>query len=112
MTTKKVKAPIGYHFMVKSSTDFYLMRTAGSYKPHQHGEYVSKLSLELEVKSSHIGSSVTPATANTTTPTRTVRTTSSTPTRTRSVYGRGTRTTGGGGGYSGGGGGSSSGGGY
>jgi len=110
MANKKVKAPIGYHFMIKNSTDFYLMKTAGSYKAHVHGEYTSSLALEVEVKQSHIGSSVTPATVNTTTPTRTVRTTSSTPTRTRSVYGRGTRTTGGGGGYSGGG--SSSGGGY
>ena len=63
--------------MVKNSSDFYLMKTAGSYKSHVSGEYSSSLSLEVEVKQSHTGSSVVSSRARTTVRTTSSRTTSS-----------------------------------
>ena len=93
--TKKVKAPIGYHFMVKSSSDFYLMKTAGSYKAHTSGEYNSSLALEVDVKASHTQDSALPSSTQTS-----VRTTSSRTTNTtRTVYGRRSNRSSSGGGY-------------
>ena len=88
MAQRKIKAPIGYHFMVRESdNDFYLMRTSGTYSKHVSGDYSSALTLDVEVKGSHSSSTTTQrrstatSSAGRTTTTRTVapvrRTTSS-----------------------------------
>ncbi len=95
MATKKVKAPIGYHFMVRESdNDFYLMGTSGRYVKHTSGEYNSALSVDIEVKGSHSAPVATQRTATatsssgSTTSTRTVTPTRST-SSTRSSSGGG-----------------------
>ena len=57
MAKRKVKAPIGYHFMIRESdNDFYLMKTSGTYSKHTAGGYTSSLTLDIEVKGSHSSS--------------------------------------------------------
>jgi len=72
--TKKVKAPIGYHFMVKNNNDFYLMETSGEYSKHTAGGYTSQLSLDVQIKKSHTttSTSVSASSSTTRTSTRTV----------------------------------------
>ena len=56
MANVKIKAPIGYHFMINGtdSSDFYLMGTAVTgYKKHTAGAYSSALSIDIELKSGH-----------------------------------------------------------
>jgi len=66
--TTKVKAPIGYHFMVRENdNDFYLMKTHyKGYSSHTSGEYVSSLDISIEVKGQHIPDSTTQRTATAT----------------------------------------------
>ena len=61
----KVKAPNGYHFMVRESdNDFYLMKTnPKGYSKHTSGNYVSSLDISVEVKEQHISDSTTQRTA-------------------------------------------------
>ena len=79
MAKRKVKAPIGYHFMIKSDNDFYIMKTTRSYSKHSANGYTSSLTLDVEVKGSHDSSTTTQRTATATsstgrtTTTRTVR---------------------------------------
>ena len=82
MAKRRVKAPIGYHFMIRESdNDFYLMRTSGTYSKHTAGDYTSSLTLDIEVKGSHSSSTTrqrrSTAVSNTgrRTTTRTVNTT-------------------------------------
>tara|TARA_R100001463_G_scaffold15207_1_gene39777 strand:+ start:1171 stop:1491 length:321 start_codon:yes stop_codon:yes gene_type:complete len=92
MATVKVKAPIGYHFMIRESdNDFYLMGTTGRYVKHEAGGYNSALSIDIEVRGSHAAPATAQRTASATsssnrvTTTRTTRTTPTpTPTRTTS----------------------------
>ena len=57
MAKRKIKAPIGYHFMVRESdNDFYLMKTSGVYSKHTANDYTSSLTMDVEVKGSHSGS--------------------------------------------------------
>ena len=87
--TKKVKAPIGYHFMVRESdNDFYLMRTSGRYVKHTSGDYSSALSVEIEVKGTHSAPTTTQRTATATSSTGST-TTTRTVTNTRSTTVRG-----------------------
>ncbi len=101
MANVKVKAPIGYHFMINTtdSSDFYLMATAVSgYKKHSADGYASALSIDIELKSGHTAAAATQRTATATSSTgRTTTTRTTTPTRATRVN------------YSGGGGSSSSG---
>ena len=93
---QKVKSPIGYHFMVKNDNDFYLMRTSGKYSEHTAGEYTSQLSIDIEVKDSHLGGSfaTTGAVATTTSTTpRATRTVTRTATRSTAAPRTTTRTT-------------------
>ncbi len=104
MANVKIKAPVGYHFMVKStdSKDFYLMRTASTgYKKHNADGYSSALSVNIELKGSHIVSTTTQRTATATTSSgRTATTRTTTPTRaTRVNYSGGSSCGSGGGGY-------------
>ena len=63
--TVKVKAPIGYHFMVRETdNDFYLMKTHfKGYVKHTSGEYASALEIDVEVKGQHIPSGTTQRTS-------------------------------------------------
>ncbi len=107
MTTAKVKAPIGYHFMVREKdNDFYLMRTIGRYVKHEAGEYVSSLSIDVEVKVGHLrndttGQRVATATSvsNRTTTVRTTPTTRTTTVRTPSSGSSSSGSSSSGGGY-------------
>jgi len=103
MATKHVKAPVGYHFMVKSDGSFYLMKTASTgYEVHTSGEHTSQLSVAMEVKGTHQLASTTSTTAAATsssgrtasTRTTTTRRTTATP---RSTTTTSSRTTSGGG---------------
>ena len=84
--TTKVKAPIGYHFMVRGTdNDFYLMKTHfKGYVKHTSGEYVSSLEIDVEVKGQHIPSGTSQTTSVSTsasgarTTTRTIQPTRST----------------------------------
>jgi len=97
MATKHVKAPVGYHFMVKSDGSFYLMKTASTgYEVHTSGEHTSQLSVAMEVKGTHQSASTTSTTAaatsssGRTTATRTApRRTTTTSTSSRTTSGGG-----------------------
>lgn len=110
MTTAKVKAPIGYHFMVRErDNDFYLMRTIGRYVKHEAGEYISSLTIDVEVKGSHSSASTPSATtqrrstatstSGTTTTVRTTPTTRTTTVRTPSSGSSSSGSSSSGGGY-------------
>lgn len=49
MAVRRIKAPVGYHFMIDPITNHsYLMRTVGRrYTPHSKGVYFSALSLSI-----------------------------------------------------------------
>jgi|TARA_R110001592_G_scaffold71397_1_gene218325 hypothetical protein len=88
MATKKIKAPIGHHFMVRNSdNDFYIMKTNYlGYSVHTDGDYVSALSVDVEFKGTHTPAPTTSSRATATTPTgRTTQTRTTTPTRSTSV---------------------------
>ena len=108
MANVKIKAPVGYHFMVNStdSKDFYLMKTASTgFKKHNVGGYSAALSIDIEVKGGHINLDGTPVQSATTQRTATATSSTGRTTTTRTVTPtRATRVN-----YSGGGGGSSSG---
>jgi len=84
--TKQVKAPVGFHFMIKDSTDFYLMRNAPTgYVKHEAGDYSSSLTLEVELKGSHAASSTRTTVSRSTSSAGTTVTRTSTPTRSTTV---------------------------
>ena len=69
MANIKIKAPVGYHFMIKSTDnkDFYLMRTASTgYSKHSADGYSSALSVDVELKGTHTVSTTTQRTATAT----------------------------------------------
>ena len=100
MAQRKIKAPIGYHFMVRESdNDFYLMKTSGSYSKHSAGGYTSSLTLDVEVKGSHSSSTTTQRRATATSSsgrTTTTRTVRPAPVRTTSSGGGSSSSSGGG----------------
>ena len=64
MATKKVKAPVGYHFMRNKEGDFYIMENPPTgYKRHFEGKYSSTLTIEVELKEGGHTSSPAPARA-------------------------------------------------
>lgn len=97
MATKHVKAPVGYHFMVKSDGSFYLMKTASTgYEVHTSGEHTSQLSVAMEVKGTHQSASTTSTTATATSSSGRATTTRTAPRRTTTTS-TSSRTTSGGG---------------
>jgi hypothetical protein len=97
MATKHVKAPVEYHFMVKSDGSFYLMKTASTgYEVHTSGEYTSQLSVAMEVKGTHQSVSTTSTTATTTSSSGRTTVTRTAPRRTTTTS-TSSRTTSGGG---------------
>ena len=82
MATRKVKAPVGHHFMVRESdNDFYLMKTHYTgYEKHTVGDYSSALSVDVRFEGAH-----TPTTTTQTRAVATSSTGSTTTTRTRTV---------------------------
>jgi hypothetical protein len=50
MAIKKVKAPVGHHFMRNKEGDFYLMENPPTgYRRHFDGPYNSSLTIDVEV---------------------------------------------------------------
>tara|TARA_R110000824_G_scaffold140097_1_gene305666 strand:+ start:563 stop:856 length:294 start_codon:yes stop_codon:yes gene_type:complete len=85
MATAKVKAPVGYHFMIEEGGIFYLMKTAPTgYQAHTDGEFTSQLTVDIQVKGTHVPVSTIQRTATatsangSTTTTRTISPTRST----------------------------------
>ena len=98
MAKVNVKAPVGYHFMVKDDGAFYVMKTSGTYAVHTAGEYTSQLSVAMDVRDTHTVTPTQQTTASSTRTTSTRRTT--TPRRTTtSTRSTGSTGSGGGGGY-------------
>ena len=77
MATRKVKAPVGHHFMVRESdNDFYLMKTHYTgYEKHTVGEYSSSLSVDIRFEGAHVPTTTTQRKATATTSTGTTTTT-------------------------------------
>ena len=87
MAKVNVKAPVGYHFMVKADGAFHLMKTGSAgYIAHTEGEYTSQLSVPIEVKGTHIPTTTTQRTATATSSSGSTTTTRTTTTSSGGGY--------------------------
>tara|TARA_R110000787_G_scaffold155813_2_gene269594 strand:+ start:99 stop:401 length:303 start_codon:yes stop_codon:yes gene_type:complete len=100
MTTKRIEALKGYHFMVREAdNDFYFMKiSAQGYSPHTSGEYSSALYVNIEYAPKPT-SDVPPSEASRTSPNATTTITSSRTTANTNVNYSGGSSSGSSGGY-------------
>ena len=101
MTIKKVKAPVGYHFMRNKEGDFFLMENPPTgYRRHFDGPYSSSLTIDVEVNQKAIAP--TSKIKVRTTPVASAPTKAASPNRTSSTSSSGSSGSGSGGSSSGG----------